>query len=70
MTTVAFDSDAARAAVTIASQQIAAYADKHAITITPAQCEDLAEVLVSHYQAFFAGVRYATTQRSTPEPGQ
>ncbi|MFC0526258.1 hypothetical protein [Phytohabitans kaempferiae] len=71
MPTLPFDSDATRAAVTAGAQAIAAYCDKHAIQIDPAQCEDLAEVLINQYQAFYAGVRYATTHTPPPaEPGQ
>ncbi|MFC0526755.1 hypothetical protein [Phytohabitans kaempferiae] len=68
MVTIPFDSDATRAAVTAAAQAVAAYADRHAITITAEQCEDLAQTLIGQYQAFEAGVRYATPPPSS-EPG-
>lgn len=43
------NSDAAKAVVTVASQQIAAFADKHAIAIEADQCDELAESLVHVY---------------------
>lgn len=55
----AINEDAYGAAVTAAAQRIAAYADKHQIGITPAQCEDLAEIVVRFAEGFVTGVRYA-----------
>lgn len=52
--------DASRAAVTVAAQRIAAYADNQHIAITPAQCEELAEDLVHAYQEFFATAQHAS----------
>ena len=57
---IPFNSDAYQAAVTAAAQQITAYAERNGIPLTPDQCHDLAETLMSHYQSFFAGVRFAT----------
>ncbi|WP_173074547.1 hypothetical protein [Phytohabitans rumicis] len=56
------NSDAAKAAVTVAAQRIAAYADKHAIVIEPSQCEELAESLMHLYQAFFTGLAQVAGQ--------
>lgn len=60
--TIPFNSDASRAAVTVAAQQIAAYADRQGIAIEPAQCEELAESLVHVYGAFSAGFQHAKDQ--------
>lgn len=60
MKMIPFDIEASRAAVTVGAQRIAAYADKHAITIDPSQCEDLAELLFGDYRAFLAGLTHAT----------
>lgn len=70
MTTPPYDTDRFHAAVTVAAQRIAAYCEKQDIAITPAQCEELAVTLMHQYQAFQAGVRYATEQASSAEPGQ
>ena len=45
MKMIPYNVEASRTAVTVGAQRIAAYADKHAITIDPSQCEDLAELL-------------------------
>jgi len=66
MTLFPFNSDASRAAVTVAAQRIAAYADTQGIAIEPAQCEELAESLVHVYHAFFAGIQHATEHTPTP----
>jgi hypothetical protein len=57
--TIPFDSDASRAAVTVAAQRIAAFADRQGIAIEPSQCEELAEGLIHVYQAFFTGFQHA-----------
>jgi hypothetical protein len=66
--TIPFDSDASRAAVTVAAQRIAAFADRQGIPIEPPQCDELAEVLVHVYQAFFAGMHYVAMRPAQPEP--
>jgi hypothetical protein len=60
MKMIPFDPEASRTAVTVGAQRIAAYADKHAISIDPAQCEDLAELLFGDYRSFLAGLTHAT----------
>ncbi|BCB88878.1 hypothetical protein Psuf_061910 [Phytohabitans suffuscus] len=60
MQMIPFDAEASRTAVTVGAQRIAAYADKHAITIDQSQCEDLAELLFGDYRAFLAGLTHAT----------
>ncbi|MDQ7911193.1 hypothetical protein RB614_42565 [Phytohabitans sp. ZYX-F-186] len=60
MQIIPFDPEASRTAITVGAQRIAAYADKHAITIDPSQCEDLAELLFGDYRAFLAGLTHAT----------
>jgi hypothetical protein len=65
------DSDASRAAVAVAAQRIAATCDKHGITIEQALCEELAELVLLDYRAFFAGVRFAQAHKpATTEPDQ
>lgn len=64
----AFDSDIVRAAVTAAAQAIAAYGEQEGISLTPEQCETLAETGISHYLTFQAGVHYASHTRPTPAP--
>ncbi|BCB85519.1 hypothetical protein [Phytohabitans suffuscus] len=59
------NSDAAKAVVTVASQQIAAFADKHAIAIEADQCDELAESLVHVYQAFFTGLAHGSQAART-----
>jgi hypothetical protein len=56
--TIPFDSDAARAAVTMAAQRIAAYADAHGIVLDQEQCEGVAQAVFQFYQAFNAGLQY------------
>jgi hypothetical protein len=46
------NAEVSRAAVTVAAQRIAAYADRHDIPITPAQCEELAEDVLRAHQDF------------------
>jgi hypothetical protein len=55
----AINHDAFDAAVTASAQRIAAYADKHQIPITPAQCEDLAGIAVRFAEGFVTGVSFA-----------
>lgn len=63
------NSDAAKAAVTMTAQRIAAYADRNNIPIDQAQCEELADNLVQVYQAFCAGLAHGSgpTDRHRPE---
>jgi len=65
MRMIPHDIEASRTAVTVGAQRIAAYADKHAITIDPSQCEDLAELLFGDYRAFLAGLTHATGTTAT-----
>ncbi|GAA4722143.1 hypothetical protein [Phytohabitans rumicis] len=66
------NSDAAKAAVTVAAQRIAAYADRNNILVESSQCEELAESLLHVYQAYFTGLAqgagqpYAAPTASTP----
>ncbi|GAA4701461.1 hypothetical protein [Phytohabitans rumicis] len=48
------NAEVSSAAVAVAAQRIAAYADKHDLPITPAHCEELAEDLLRAYQEFVA----------------
>jgi hypothetical protein len=69
--TVPFDSDATRAAVTAAAQAVQAVAERQGYTLAYEQGEELAITVISHYQAFVAGVDYASNQhRSSADPGQ
>jgi hypothetical protein len=56
------DADAHGAAVAAAAQRIAAVADQDNISITPEQCERLAEAVVRFMEGFLAGIRHATGQ--------
>ncbi|MFC0532784.1 hypothetical protein [Phytohabitans kaempferiae] len=62
--TIPFDSDATRAAVTAAAHAVSAESEKLGITTTPEQCEAIAVEVVSVYEAFLAGVRYATQNQT------
>jgi hypothetical protein len=71
MTTIPYDSDAVRAAVAAAAHAVAAECERLGITITAEQCESLAVAVISHYQAFTAGLTYASHHnRTAAEPGQ
>jgi len=66
-----FNSDAAHAAVTAAAHAVQADAERQGYTLTYEQCEELAIVVIGHYQSFVAGVDYANTRPHTvAEPGQ
>lgn len=46
--------DGAEAAVTVVGQAITGYADTQHIPITPAQCAELADIVVNVHRAFHA----------------
>ncbi|WP_173158632.1 hypothetical protein [Phytohabitans suffuscus] len=68
MTTILFDSNAFQAAVAAGARAVAAQAEKLDIAMTPKQCESVAVSVISHHQAFTAGVDYATAQAQTSAP--
>ncbi|GAA4459325.1 hypothetical protein [Phytohabitans houttuyneae] len=65
--TIPFDSDANRAAVTMAAQRISAYADAHGIVIDEVHCEDIAQAVVQIYQAFHAGLLHRPQVDDAPQ---
>ncbi|MFC0533318.1 hypothetical protein [Phytohabitans kaempferiae] len=51
--------DASKVAIAAVAQRVAAWADKHNTTVTPEQCEELAEILIDFTYAFITGYRAA-----------
>jgi hypothetical protein len=49
------NTDALKVAIAAGAQRVAAWADKHKMTATPEQCEELAETLVDFTHAFITG---------------